>query len=268
MISTRQIIAESVLPQHEAVRLLSVASGLTRTEILVGSVVDDAVVRSYRRLERRRVGHTPLQYLEGSIEFGGATLDIDDRVLVPRPETEELLEIAIGLVSRPRVIVDLCTGSGNLAVALGLAFPDASVYATDISADAVDVATANAVSNGANVTVLHGDLFTPLPRSLMGTVDLIVANPPYLADSEFGHLPLDVQREPRRALVSGVRGDEILTSIAAEAADWLRPGAPIVCEISEFHGARIKHLFASYDATVEVDLSGRDRFVIGRRRVE
>ena len=114
----------------------------------------------------------------------------------------------------------------------------------------------------------HGDLYAPLPSDLRGRVDLLVANPPYLAEREYDTVPSDVKCEPRSALVAGPIGDEVLTRIAAQAADWLRPGGVVVCEIGEFHGARIEEAFSSLDGRLVQDLAGKDRFVVGRRRVE
>jgi release factor glutamine methyltransferase len=185
-------------------------------------------------------------------------------VLVPRPETEQLYEIACDAVEDPLVIVDLCTGSGNLAIALKHTFPAAKVIATDISSDAVDLARGNARQAGINVTILAGDLFEPLPSHLKGRVDLIVSNPPYLAEAELGDLPTDVRdHEPTMALIAGPVGDEVLAKIAEAASEWLRPGGVIICEISEFHGPAVAGHFSSLAGEIRRDLSGKERFVIG-----
>ncbi len=131
----------------------------------------------------RRRSEEPLQYIEGTASFGPIEVTVDPRVLIPRPETEQLFELARDAVDRPKVIIDLCTGSGNLAIALKATFPNAIVYATDLSSDAVDVARANARRAGLDVSVFHGDLFEPLPDHLAGRVDLIVSNPPYIAEA-------------------------------------------------------------------------------------
>ncbi|MEA2010460.1 MAG: HemK/PrmC family methyltransferase, partial [Actinomycetota bacterium] len=143
-------------------------------------------------------------------------------------------------------------------------FPDAAVYATDISPDAVDLARANATQAGLDVTILLGDLFEPLPDHLRGQVDLIVSNPPYLAEDELVDLPIDVRdHEPTVALVAGPIGDEVLARIAETASEWLRPGGVVVCEISEFHGSVVADHFAGLGGEIRRDLSGKDRFVIG-----
>jgi release factor glutamine methyltransferase len=252
------------LPDHEVRRLLEAASGRHWTELILGVDLTTGDVEVFHSLvERRRLGE-PLQYIEGFVPFGPVNVAVDPRVLIPRPETEQLFELACSMVNEPRVIVDLCTGSGNLALALKHTCRTASVYATDLSSDAIDLARQNAVANGLDVTFLQGDLFEPLPGHLKGRVDLIVSNPPYVAEREVPALPNEVRdHEPRMALVAGPVGDEILKRIAASAPEWLRPGGAVVCEISEFRGQAVAADFADLGGEIQRDLSGKDRFVIG-----
>lgn len=216
-------------------------------------------------LVARRLGGEPLQYIEGSAPFGPLDLLVDERVLVPRPETEGLFEIASKMVRNPEVIVDLCTGSGALALALKKEFPSAAVFATDISPDAIDVAMENRQRNQLDIYLAVGDLFDPLPASLLGEVDLLVANPPYVAESEFASLPEEVRREPKVALVSGPTGLETIQAIGASVAKWLRPGGVLVCEIGERHGVSASSSFADLPTVVRKDLAGRDRYVVAVR---
>lgn len=251
------------LPRHEVERLVGKATGRSRTEVLLGVPVSGEESEAFTVLVERRRSGEPLQYIEGRIPFGPVEVSVDPRVLIPRPETEQLYELAVSAVDAPRVIVDLCTGSGNLALALKHDFPDAVVYATDLSDEAVAVARSNAASAGLDVTVLHGDLFEPLPPHLRGRVDLLVANPPYVADAELEALPDEIKdHEPRGALVAGPTGDEVVTAIATEATEWLAPGGVVVCEISEFRGGVAAALFAPLGGTVHRDLSGKERFVV------
>jgi release factor glutamine methyltransferase len=206
-----------------------------------------------------------LQYIEGTAQFGPVELLVDPRVLIPRPETETLFEIAVRMVRLPEVIVDLCTGSGALALALKQHFPAASVFATDISPDAIEVAEENMARVGSQIYLGSGDLFGPLPESLVGNIDLLVANPPYVSEAEFEALPEDVKREPRVALVSGRSGLEVIERIGASAAQWLRPGGVVVCEIGEKQGVAAASSFPGIPVVVRQDLAGRDRFVIGVR---
>ncbi len=267
MTAPQILIAESGLPRHEAERLLQAVTGRTRVALLTGEeVAAEAAAEFLRRAEARRGGE-PLQYLEGSVQFGPLDLVVDRRALIPRPETEQLWEMAVAaLEGRPApIVVDLCTGCGNLALALQHAFPGAVVYATDVSAAALDLARENATRTGlSQVHLRHGDLFAPLPDRLRGRVDLVVANPPYLAAYEYDGLPPDVRdHEPAGALVAGPTGDEVLARIAAEVGEWLRPGGVVVCEVSEFRSERARDLFAAFGGEIGNDLAGRPRFVVG-----
>lgn len=262
------VIRSSPLPDHEARRLLVTATGRSAAQLIAAPELAMADLARFRELESLRLAGEPLQYLEGSVPFGPATIAVDPRVLIPRPETEELLELAIGAVTEPQVIVDVCTGSGNLAVALAMSFPDADVYGTDIAQEAIDVARANARRNGVSARFGVGDLFDPLPDEIIGRVDLLVANPPYLAESEMQALPEDVRREPPGALVSGAHGLDALVRIAAGASSWLSADAVMIIEVSEFHARRAASLFAGFDVEVRADLFGKDRFVVASSGVE
>lgn len=239
------------LPAHEMRRLAAVAH-------------DDA---DLERMVVARLGGEPLQYLEGTAAFGPLELLVDRRVLIPRPETEQLWELAIGLVRSPKLVVDLCTGSGALALAIKHRFSAAVVYATEMSPDAASVARLNAERLGLAVSVAVGDLFDPLPAGFKQRVDLVVANPPYVAPGDWVSLPPDVRREPRMALVASDSGLAVLRRIAAEAAAWLAPDGWVAVEIGETQGEAVRSMFETRLADVEVkrDLTGRDRFVIGRR---
>lgn len=234
------------IPPHELSRLEAIAGPSKPLEDLVA----------------RRIGGEPLQYIEGSAPFGPLDLIVDERVLVPRPETEGLYEIASKMVRNPEVIVDLCTGSGALALALKKAFPSAAVFATDISADAIEVATENKHRNRLDIYLAVGNLFDPLPASLVGEVDLLVANPPYVSESEFERLPDDVKQEPRVALVAGRTGLEVIQDIGASSSRWLRPGGVLVCEIGEGQGSSAASSFFGLPTVVRKDLAQRDRYVV------
>ncbi len=234
------------IPRHELDRLEAIAGPRKPLEDLVA----------------RRLGGEPLQYIEGSAAFGPLDLLVDERVMVPRPETEGLFEIASKMVRNPEVIVDLCTGSGALALALKKEFPTAAVFATDVSEAAIEVATENKYRNGLDIYLAVGDLFDPLPASLLGEVDLLVANPPYVSDSEFDSLPEDVKREPRIALVAGPTGLEVIKVIGGLVSRWLRPGGVVVCEIGETQAVAAINAFLDLPTVIRQDLSGRDRYVV------
>ena len=270
MASPRELVAAVNLPEHEADRLLIAASGLSRAQLVTVGELSPEAQATFLELGARRTAGEPLQYLEGTVEFGPVELVADPRALIPRPETEQLWEKVVARVGDepPTVIVDLCTGSGNLALALKHSFRDASVWGTDVSAEALSLAKENGVRTGLQVNWLEGDLFTPLPADLQGRVDFIVSNPPYVAAAEVSNLPGDVRdHEPRTALVAGERGDEVLTEIAADAVRWLSPGGRIALEIGESQGPRVTEIFSRYGMCIEQDLAGRDRFGFGRLRL-
>ena len=267
MTDVRRLLTEAGIPLHEAERLLAVATGRSRRDLHAGGEVLADAEQRYQELIRRRLEGVPLQHLEGTVQFGPIELRTDSRALVPRPETERLWEeavAALGEAGPGTVIVDLCTGSRNLALALKHRFGPAQVYGTDLSAEALALAAENAADLHLDVTLLQGDLFDPLPGDLYERVDLLVANPPYVSEAEFDRLPTDVrEHDPREALVAGSRGDEVLSRIAADAYWWMGTGGWLFCEIGETQGDAVRDLFAFYCPEIRQDLAGRDRFVIG-----
>jgi release factor glutamine methyltransferase len=270
MTDIRRLLNEPGIPPHEAERLLAVATGWSRRELRADAEVGVEEAQRYLDLVGRRLAGVPLQHLEGTVQFGPIELRTDRRALVPRPETERLWEegvAALGEAGPGTVIVDLCTGSGNLALAFQHQFPQARVVATDLSSDALALAEENADALGLGVTFLKGDLFEALPVELYERVDLLVINPPYVAESEFDRLPVDVRgHDPRQALVAGPRGDEMLVRIADEAYWWMGTGGWLFCEIGETQSERALDLFGSYlDVEVRPDLTGRPRILVGRK---
>lgn len=253
------------LPDHEARRLMQLATGLDAAGVAgLGSLTEDQEREFTRLVARRRTGE-PLQYIEGTVQFGPVEVRVDPRVLIPRPETELLWERAVEALRRgpqPKVIVDMCTGSGNLALGLKHAFPGARVYATDIDPDAVALATENVAHAG--ITVLTGSLFDALPFGMRGSIDLLVANPPYVADGDV--LPAEVAGyEPHAALFAGPRGDEVLAAIAAQAFYWVRTGGWVFIEIGETQSDRALDLFSDFRCEIHQDMSGRPRILAGSR---
>jgi release factor glutamine methyltransferase len=253
-----------MLPRHEHERLRRAVTGRRTLEPPRGSEA-----AALAALEARRSSGEPLQYLEGTADFGPLELMVDRRALIPRPETEQLWELAsavLGKAGPGTVIVDIGTGTGALALALKHMFSEARVFAVDSSPPALALAAENQRATGLEVALLGGDLFAPLPAELRGRVDLIVSNPPYVAEAEWRDLPVDVRdHEPREALVAGPAGTEVLARIADEAQWWLGVGGCAVCEIGETQGGEVLDLFAAFDAEIRQDLAGRDRFVVARK---
>lgn len=221
----------------------------------------------FRKMVARRERGEPLQYIEGTVQFGPLVLRSDSRALIPRPETERLWELSVELIrgSTSPVIIDVCTGSGNLALALKHTFPTARVIGVDLSPRALLLARENAIITGLDVEFSAGDLFAALPPELHRNAALVISNPPYVAAAELEDLPADVRdHEPTDALVSGPAGTEILARIATEAIDWLRPGGVVACEIGETQADQCLDLFAQYAPQVKKDLAGRPRYILGR----
>jgi release factor glutamine methyltransferase len=201
---------------------------------------------------------------------------VDRRVLIPRPETEEVVEVALGLARQlpaPRTVVDLGTGSGAIALSLAAELPlgSTTVWATELSADAADVARANVAGLGrpaAHVRVAEGSWYDALPHELRGAVDLVVANPPYVAPGDEVDAAVAAW-EPALALWSGADGLDAVREIAAGAPTWLRPGGWLVLEIGATQGAAAAGILATAsltDVSLVSDVGGRERIATARRR--
>ncbi len=190
-----------------------------------------------RGLVGRRVGREPLQYILGTQEFCGLEFSVNPAVLIPRPETELLVEYVAQRIpaEQEATIVDVCTGSGCIAVAIARLRPCARVLATDLSNTSLDVARHNAARHmvGEHITWLEGDLLGPLAgQKLEGRIDVIVSNPPYIAEAEWLTLQPEVRLfEPRAALVAGPQGTELHERLLQEAARYLAPGGALIMEI-------------------------------------
>jgi release factor glutamine methyltransferase len=263
----------------EARWLCEIASGLDGDEFLA-ELDEPATERMVHHLdamlERWRAGE-PLQYVLGRWSFRCLDLLVDRRVLIPRPETEQLVDVAIGHLrgrtGRQR-IVDLGTGSGAIGLALASELPIGSceVWLTDVSADALDVARANLAGlgrAGAAVRLAHGWWFDALPADLRGTFDLVVSNPPYVDDDDPALEAIVRDWEPASALFGGEDGLDHVRGITGEAIDWLAPGGWLVLEIGASQGDRVADLLTArgYDeVVVRADLAGRDRIASARRR--
>ena len=251
------------------------ASGRTAAEWAAG--LDDASTaithaRFTAMVERRAAGE-PLQYVLGSWGFRSLDLLVDRRVLIPRPETEWVVEVALGLlpVDGDVVVADLGTGSGAVGLSIAVErWPRARVVLTDASPGALAVARANLAGlgrSGTAVEIHEGSWWSAVPSSLRGALDLVVSNPPYVAPADA--LPPEVADwEPAEALIPGPTGLEALGVILGEAAAWLKPGGWLVCEIGETQGEAALDIAVAgglVDAEVRPDLTGRDRMVVARR---
>lgn len=259
---SRWIVAECLeIPAVQlsgALRELATERGVAR--------FDDMVVR--------RAAGEPLQYVLGSWGFRRLDLMVDPRVLIPRPETESVVEVALGELDalggrdRPTRVVDLGTGSGAIALSLAVERVRTEVWATDVSADALAVARANIAGvgrAGARVRAASGDWFGALPIHLRHTFDLVISNPPYVADD--ADLPDEVAAwEPTSALVSGTDGTDDLRRIISESPGWLTSTGVLVCELSpEQAPVLIDHALVHFErARVDDDLTGRPRALVAQ----
>ncbi len=244
-----------------------------------------------RDLADRRASGEPLQYVIGRWPFRSLDLVVDRRVLIPRPETEQVVEVALAELAAlaagvpgPVVAVDLGTGSGAIALSLalegGALVPDLAVWATDASPDALTVAGDNLAGLGRHhpaaarrVRLSEGHWFDALPPRMAGTIDLVVSNPPYVSEAEFPGLDPSVRLwEPRHALVApdrqGVGGLADIEAVIVGSSRWLRPGGVLVVEMDPDQAGPALHTAERAgltDCRTGVDLAGRVRMVVGRR---
>jgi release factor glutamine methyltransferase len=249
----------------DAERLLAHTLGLTRVELYTqfDRPLNQDELAAARALVERRGAREPLAYVLGEWGFRHLVLKTDRRALVPRPETEVLVERALELLDgapEPRVI-DVGTGTGAIALALAQERPGAHVTALDVSTDALELARENAERTGIDVELVQGDLRAGLPG---GPYDLVASNPPYVEPDELADLQPEVRDyEPRIAVV----GERLPEVVARAARAALKPGGAFVMEIHAGHGEHCRAFVESLgfvDARVTADLSGRDRVVEGR----
>jgi len=264
----------------EADLLLRAAAGLTREETLLrpSAPLADGAAEAFASLIARRAAGWPSAYLTGRCEFCGLLLDVDPRVLIPRPETERLVEVvADALAGRPApLIVDVGTGSGAIALALAHLVPGAHAVATDLSDDALAVARGNAERLGLAGRIMwrRGDALDALRGALPPAgVDALCSNPPYVATADLATLAREIrEHEPRGALDGGSDGLAVHRRIVAGAAEYLRPGGLLALETSALgqQARAVAALIAAEGtfapAEIVRDYAGLDRVVVATRR--
>ena len=267
-----------VRPRLEAEHLLAHSLGRSRLDLYLefDRVLGEAELGPFRELLRKRRQRVPCQYLIGETEFYGLPFTVDARVLVPRPETEHLVEAALerlkGAVDHEPLVYDVGTGSGCIAVAIAHEEPRCRVVASDPSAAALDVARANAERNGVagRITFLEGALFGPHVQAGVEAADVIVSNPPYVAQTEWDELPDEVRlHEPREALDGGPDGLDVIRRLVAGAPDRLKPGGSLLLEVGHAQAGAVRELMAHTGALDEIetvrDYAGIERVVIGKK---
>jgi len=268
---TRGYFKEAGIPQPrlEAEILLAHTLNVDRLHLYLSPdkpLSPDERTRYRTVIKARRTG-IPLQHLIGEVNFFGLRFKVSRDVLIPRPETEELLERTLKLAPRDREIrcLDLGTGAGVLAVSLARYLPRAEVTAVDISPEAIELAEKNAQLNGVEgkISFIEGDWFARID----GEYDLIVSNPPYVPSAELERLAKEVRdHEPRRALDGGADGLREITAIVTGARDHLRSGGSLLLEIADGQGSEVERMMKGlgFDPRIEPDLSGKERFAVAR----
>ncbi len=255
-------------PRVDGEWLIAHALGTTRMQLYIDfeRPLSEDELAAIRPLLKRRAEGEPLQYITGSTEFYNSEILVGPGVLVPRPETERLVDVALEKYSGQGDILDLCTGSGAILFALAKELPDApKMIGVDNSEAALEWAEKNlAALQPKQVKFLLGDLYEPVADRKF---ELITANPPYVADNEKEVLPKDVRDyEPAEALFAG-DGLDVLKRIADRGREHLLPGGWLICEINERLGPQSKEVLASAglkDVEIIKDYSRKDRIVIGR----
>ncbi|MGW5642257.1 peptide chain release factor N(5)-glutamine methyltransferase [Saccharopolyspora sp. NPDC003752] len=262
-------------PRTDAELLAAHLLGVERTKLMMVPLVDPPVVQALHELVRRRAARVPLQHLTGNASLGNVTLSVGPGVFVPRPETELLLAWGLATlegVDRP-VVVDLCTGSGALALAMANARPDATVHAVEKEPAALAWARRNAdqqAQAGDNPIHLYaGDVTDPMVfMELEGLVDLVLCNPPYVPEGT--PVPPEVRNhDPHEAVFGGRDGLDVVRHVISCAARLLRPGGGVAIEHDDTHGGSVPALLRARrvleDVQEHTDLAGRPRFATARR---
>lgn len=260
--------------QLDAQLLLAHARHCRRIELFTAYAEEaSAELRSeFRELVRQRAEGVPVAYLTGSREFYSLEFLVTRDVLIPRPETEDVVVALLDLLAQrestaePPVLADVGTGSGILAVCAARHVPGALVWATDTSSAALAVAQQNCQRHGVidRVQFVEGDLLSPIPADVR--LDVVLSNPPYVSESEYAELMRDVRdHEPRGALVAGPTGTEVIARLIPAAAERLKPGGWLVLEISPMIDAAVRGLLESDGRFEQIrtrsDLAGHARVV-------
>ncbi len=256
----------------EARVLLENASGKNGLEFIfaLDSELEESAWEEYRHLIERRSRHEPLQYLLGEQEFMSLPFKVGPAVLIPRGDTQVLVECALQHARSHEnpLILDLGTGSGIIAVCLAYYLGDCSIRAVDISPEALALASENAkmMDVQEKIEFLLSDLFSVF--TCKEKFHLIVSNPPYISQKEYTGLATDVLKEPRLALLGGEDGLDFYRRIIRQAPDYLYPGGSLLVEIGWKQGEKVKKLFLEHgfsDASVIQDYNGLDRVVSGKK---
>ncbi len=269
--------------EAEAEFLLTGLLEIKRHELFTGGLkaLAPAEADRFASFISRRLAREPAQYITGKASFMGLDLKVTPATLIPRPETEGLVEIALKsaaaltlTIEGEPVIIDLCTGCGCIAIAMARNLPGCRIYATDLSAEALDVARENVATHGVErrIKLLQGDLYEALKGAALNSkAGLILANPPYITEEDMGTLAPEVaEHEPASALYGGVSGLESIRRIIEGAGEWLSPGGSLIMEVGYDQGATVPGLVMATgdfeEARMATDLAGIERVLIAKKR--
>lgn len=261
---TKKRFADNGVDEEEAEWILALTMGMPKSAVVTEDrLVKTAQAKEIVRVSDERLTGRPLWYIYGDTDFCGYKIKVDERVLIPRPETEELAMLAIAAAEEGDSVLDLCTGSGAIAIAVSKELERSKrkvkMTAVDISADALALAKENAAANEADILFVQSDLFT----RLRGRFDVIVSNPPYIPSAEISRLQREVRDyEPKLALDGGADGLDFYRRIAANASKHLNSGGTLIMEVGEGEVAEVVKLFKgnAYSMIMQ-DFNGVDRYV-------
>ena len=258
---TKKKFAEKGIDESDAEWIYSLVLDIKRSELSSERIISPAESKQIASIVEKRLTGRPLWYIIGDVDFCGCTIKVDERVLIPRPETEQLAEIAIKTVEEGDKVLDMCTGSGCLAIAIakGCAGKNISVTAADVSDAAIMLAKENANLNSAVVHFVQTDLFD----NIRGRFNVIVCNPPYIKTAEIAELDREVKDfEPRIALDGGEDGLYFYRRLAREINRYVARGGMLILEVGEDQAAEVLRLFEKRDYAIVIkDLEGKDRFL-------
>jgi len=254
----KEKFANANIDESDAEWLVSIATGVKRSDLGVDKTISPKYVDTVYKWMNERLTGKPLSYVIGNADFYGYTLTVNENVLIPRPETEELVELACKEITNSSSVLDLCTGSGAIAIAVNKK-TNAFVTASDVSEKAIEIAKQNAVSNGANVTFVLSDMFT----SIEGQFDFIISNPPYIKTADVQLLDNEVKDfEPHKALDGGEDGLDFYRVIALNATDYLKENGVLYMECGINQAHEIKELLSNFTSVdVIKDINGIDRII-------
>lgn len=253
--------------------LLRYALGCSREELFIryNDAIDEEKVKFYLEIIERRKKREPVAYIIGKKEFFSREFCVSHKVMIPRPETETVVEKAMEIIASNNLkrIIDIGTGSGIIAITISLNFPELEIYATDISEDALEVARRNAILHGVDsrIKFIRSDLFRQIDPEMK--FDLVVSNPPYIPTSEISFLPEEIRNyEPKIAFDGGHDGLEIIRRIARDAHSYLEDGGFLILEIGDGQASSVLEILKGcnyIDSMIFKDLSGKQRCLVIRK---